>query len=61
MLDLLKVISEMKVQLTQKLKSVFGMAENIVERGENADCFFHNVLKSLFLSVVKTWDCLGKA
>ena len=59
-----KALAEDKINVTQKLKFYFGRIDNILEKGENAG-YFHllfspNVVKSYFLRLSKSLDCVVK-
>ena len=54
----LKAFADDKINVTEKLKFVVGMVENVVGKGENAG--YHNVFKRLLIQVVKSQDCVVK-
>ena len=58
----LKAFAEDEINVTQKLKFVFGRVENIVGKGENAGYqhFLTMFSKGFFLKVVKKSGLCGK-
>ena len=62
----LEAFADDKIKLTEKLKFVQGMIENIVGKGEYAGkqhffSFSQNVFKRLILRVVISRDCVAKS
>ena len=59
-----KTFTDQKINVSQKLKFLFGRVENIVGNGENAVyqhfLFFHNVFKAFLLRIVKSQDSVLK-
>ena len=58
----MKAFADDKINVNQSLKFDLERVENIVGKGENTGyqhfLLFHIVFKSLFLSVVKSRDCM---
>ena len=60
-----KALPEDKINVTEKLKFVLGLVENIMGKGRNAGLYQHFPFpimfsKGLFLRVVKSRDCVGE-
>ena len=60
-----KAFADDKINVTEKLKFVFGRVENIVGKGENAghQCFllFPQCFPKLLFNVVRSQDCVVKS
>ena len=61
-----KAFAEDKISVTQKFEFVYGRAENIVGKGENAGYQYFLLFSQCFqnaslLGVVKSQDCVGKS
>ena len=60
----LKAFADNKISVTEKMKFVLEMVENIVGKGENAGyqhfLFFQLFSKGLIFKVIKGWDSVVK-
>ena len=61
----LKAFADDKIKVTEKFKFVLGRVENIVGKGENAGyqhfLLFPQCFLTMFVSVIKSWDCVVKS